>query len=127
MFWLEEDVDPFADPGLAVSDVFVTRLHLRYDEEHFPDDLVFTETDDRENFQGRYILEHPWTGPMDCDAGPAYTAHLSERFEREAQALATLTDWPIQDIRNRMDASGQRITMPEDPDGPSPGLLPAPD
>ena len=42
-------------------DVFVTRLHVRYDAEHFPEDLVFQETGDRTNFQGRYVMRHPWT------------------------------------------------------------------
>jgi len=37
-------------------------MHLRYDAAHFPEDLVFQETGDRGNFQGRYVLRHPWTG-----------------------------------------------------------------
>ena len=45
------------------------RLHLRYDGQHFPEDLVFQETGDRSNFQGRYVLRHPWTGKADCPAG----------------------------------------------------------
>ena len=44
------------------QNVFITRLHVRYDAAHFPEDLVFQETADRENFQGRYVLRHPWTG-----------------------------------------------------------------
>jgi hypothetical protein len=36
--------------------VFLTRLHVRYDNAHFPEDLVFQETGDRVNFQGRYVL-----------------------------------------------------------------------
>ena len=34
------------------TNVFVTRLHVRYDAQHFPEDLVFQQTGDRENFQG---------------------------------------------------------------------------
>jgi len=49
--------------GGAAPDVFVTRLHLRYDAEHFPDDLRFQETADRSNFQGRYVLRQPWGAP----------------------------------------------------------------
>ena len=44
------------------QNVFVTRLHVRYDGAHFPEDLVFQETGDRTNFQGRYVLRHAWTG-----------------------------------------------------------------
>ena len=40
----------------------MTRLHVRYDDAHFPEDLVFQETADRTNFQGRYVLRHEWKG-----------------------------------------------------------------
>ena len=56
-------------PGGGATDVFVTRLHVRYDKDHFPEDLIFQETGDRQNFQGRYILRHPWTGTASCPAG----------------------------------------------------------
>ena len=38
--------------GAFTPDVFVTRLHLRYDAEHFADDLHFRETADREQLPG---------------------------------------------------------------------------
>ena len=53
----------------APGDVFVTRLHVRYDAAHFPEDLVFQETADRANFQGRYVLRHPWKGDASCPGG----------------------------------------------------------
>ncbi len=40
----------------------MTRLHVRYTAAQFPEDLVFQETNDRQNFQGRYIIRHPWQG-----------------------------------------------------------------
>src|SRR5256886_9645889 len=46
----------------GARDVFLTRLHVRYDAEHFPEDLVFQETADRTNFQGRYVLRYAWKG-----------------------------------------------------------------
>src|SRR4030095_7669747 len=84
------------------SEVFITRLHLRYDREHFPEDLVFQETGDRENFQGRYVLRHPWKGEPKCDAAKRYLDQLPARLEKEAQTLASLTSWPIERIRDRM-------------------------
>src|SRR5262249_51619218 len=50
VFWLE---DRGGAPGLrgGPRDVFITRLHVRYDAAHFPEDLVFQETADRSNFQ----------------------------------------------------------------------------
>ncbi len=53
-------------------------------------------------FQARYILRHPWTGPDDCPAVTAYRQQLRDRYEREAQTLATLTGWNIDDIRRTM-------------------------
>src|SRR5437867_6169511 len=70
-------------PGGA-ADVFVTRLHVRYDAAHFPEDLVFQETADRGNFQGRYILRHPWKGTEVCEAAKRYREELYRRADREA-------------------------------------------
>ncbi len=99
-------------PGGA-QDVFVTRLHVSYDAEHFPEDLIFKETGDRSNFQGRYVLRHPYQGDATCDAADAYRAELPKRFEKEAQTLANLTGWDIDDIRGKMNASDQSFTPPE--------------
>jgi hypothetical protein len=82
--------------------VFVTRLHVRYDREHFPEDLVFQETGDRQNFQGRYVIRHPWKGEASCDV-TAYFDEVRKRQEREAQQLASLTGWDIDDIRAKID------------------------
>ena len=53
------------------SNAFVTRLHVRYDATSFPEDIVFMETKDRSNFQGRYVQHHPWQGQSSCDAATA--------------------------------------------------------
>lgn len=95
VFWLAEG--PAAGGG---QEVFLTRLHVRYDGERFPEDLVFQETADRSNFQGRYILRHPFAGTLTCEANQ-YRQDLRQRQEREAQALASLTGWPISRIRKK--------------------------
>jgi hypothetical protein len=82
--------------------VFLTRLHVRYDGAHFPEDLVFQETGDRQNFQGRYVLRHEWTGDSRCDAARQYRALLPDRREEQARSLAVLTGWDINDIRRDM-------------------------
>jgi MYXO-CTERM domain-containing protein len=66
----------------------LTRLHARYGKDDVKDDLVFRETtpvvggreiwtnnaleerataSDYNNFQGRYIIRHEWTGPIECE------------------------------------------------------------
>ena len=69
------------------SDLVLTRLHARYGKE-ITDDLVFKKADaiaggrehlvdggkleerarpdSRNNFQARYAIRHPWTGPITC-------------------------------------------------------------
>lgn len=82
--------------------IFLTRLHLRYDREHFPEDLVFQETGDKETFQGRYIMRHPWKGKATCLDATKYLAAQPKAREVEAQNLARLTGWKIETIRERM-------------------------
>jgi len=96
VFW----VDPAA--GTPANDVFVTRLHVRYDAAGFPDDLVLRETGDRTTFQGRYVLRHAWQGGERCPAAQTYRASLPARWEEEAHSLASLTGWDLADIRARM-------------------------
>ena len=87
----------------GAQNVYVTRLHVRYDRDHFPEDLVFQETGDRQNFQGRYILRHPWTGTADCEAAQEYRKALAKRQREEARNLANLTGWNFDDIARKMD------------------------
>jgi hypothetical protein len=98
---------PLPRPVPQAVDVFVTRLHVRYDADHFPEDLVFQETGDRENFQGRYVLRHPWTGGERCPEAERYYQELRQRHEQEAQALASLTGWDVNEIRKKMRLDGR--------------------
>ena len=100
---------PFRRRGGQASNAYVTRLHVRYDAQSFPEDLAFTETKDRTNFQGRYVLRYPFTGKMACDRGEQYAATLPVRFGQEARNLATLTGWKQSDIEARMEAAGQSV------------------
>jgi hypothetical protein len=87
------------------SSVFITRLHIRYNRDKFPEDLTFKETSNQESFQGRYVLRQPFKGETNCDAGQEYLRSLRPRFEKEAQNLSKLTGWNIADIRRKMNIS----------------------
>jgi len=113
VFWTERK-GPRPDIMPGAQNVFLTRLHLRYDSEHFPEDLVFQETADRENFQGRYILRHPWTGSDRCEAAQAYRRELPKQLERQAQSLASLTGWDVNKIRGRMNLKASSSGPAED-------------
>jgi hypothetical protein len=88
--------------------VFVTRLHLRYTRETFPEDLALQETSDRESFRARYVIRHAFTGPTKCKAGRAYRNALIKRWDAETKNLASLTGWTLQQIRSDMRAAQTR-------------------
>jgi hypothetical protein len=126
VFWLPENVSRNA------TNVYITRLHVRYTRDRFPEDLVFQETGNRRFFQGRYVLNHPFTRGQNCaaryteerpqdaeyirelfadpdtreyvaDYYRQYVAEtLPQRFEREAQNLARLTGRDVNEIRYRI-------------------------
>jgi hypothetical protein len=111
VFWsLEADRPSTAD---AAPEVFVTRLHLRYDAAGFAEDLRFRESGDRSSFQLGYTLREPWRGEPRCEAARDYLSALPARFEAEAQSLARLTGWPVAEIRARMEANGQPFAPPQ--------------
>jgi hypothetical protein len=115
VFWLQPDpsqepsssrVMPNPMPNLIPNPmgpprVFLTRLHVRYTRDKFPEDLMFQATNNQEFFQGRYIMNHPFTGEMRCDRAKEYQRSLVRRFEQEAQNLVRLTGWNLQDIRHK--------------------------
>jgi hypothetical protein len=103
--WLDD-----AARGRA-SGVFVTRLHARYDAASFPEDLVFQETSNAENFQARYVLRTPFTGDCNCPAGAEYRKALVERREAQRQSVIELTGWSPARVRQRM-AEGPDAYLP---------------
>jgi hypothetical protein len=109
VFWLNQPSE-IAGDTLPSTTTFMTRLHVRYSRNKFPEDLIFQETSNRESFQGRYVMQHPYTGELKCQAGKQYKRSLGQRFEKEAQNLAQLTNWNIQDIRQKMKTNGQKTS-----------------
>jgi hypothetical protein len=115
VMWLDEGrqdgIQPQPRPGIRPGpqpvDAFVTRLHVRYDAQTFPEDLNFQVTGDRENYQGRYVLRHPWRGDYgQCEAAGEYAESLVERWDEEADSLAKLTGWELSEIKQKMEAGG---------------------
>ena len=112
VFWLDGDEGSTAVSGAAslprprsggAQPVMLTRLRLRYTPETLPEDLMFQETQDRQNFQARYVLRHPWQGDAStCPEAQTYFEEVARRQERDAQTLANLTAWDLADVRSRM-------------------------
>jgi len=66
------------------SGAFITRLHVRYSRDKFPEDLMFQSTANRQFFQGRYVTRHPFSGNINC----------AERLEREHSTQDSREDRP---------------------------------
>ncbi len=108
VFWLEDgpvmEEKRMRPIRPQAKDVFVTRLHVRYDAESFPEDLKFKTTGSRDNFQGRYVLRHAYDGEMKCEAAAEYKAMVNKRRETEIKTLANLTSWDRKAIREKVEA-----------------------
>jgi hypothetical protein len=80
---------PSIRPGM-MSNFVLTRLHAKLDPDQFSEDLIFRKAapisggrggatnldkgaviSQTNQFQGRYIIRHPWEGEVDCDE-PTY-------------------------------------------------------
>ena len=104
--WIGRDDD---SPSRYGANAYVTRLHVRYDAAHFPEDLTLMETHDRDSFQVRYVLRHPWRGPATCFRSATYRDELQARFKEEAKNLSYLTGWTVADIQKHMAETGEPI------------------
>ena len=93
-FWISAQ----GPPGSAV----LTRLHLRYDRDHFPEDLQFQVTADRQNWQARYVLHHPYQGQDECPQLAHYRRTVWERRRNEAVNYCELTGSEMRDVKLRM-------------------------
>ena len=91
-FWVSGNSDNGgAQPAL------LTRLHVRYTPKTFAEDLMFTQTGDRQNWQTRYVVQNPYGGSVaQCNASVAAmdcAAMCKPRLEQIAATLKTNPDW----------------------------------
>ncbi len=94
-YWVQLPPNP---PG----EVVLTRLHLRYDRAHFPEDLQLQLTADRENWQARYVIHHPYRGSDECPELAAYRKSVWDRREHEAENYCDLTNSSLDETRAKM-------------------------
>jgi hypothetical protein len=103
-FWIRAQPGPtgWTPPGEAV----LTRLHVRYGKDRFPEDLQLQETADRQNWQARYVLHHPYRGPDECPELAAYRKTVWDRRRGEAENYVELTGTDLAQVRARMNVDG---------------------
>lgn len=105
---VELGVDWAQGGGNSGQNVYVTRFHAQYTKDQMPEDLMFRETSNRDNFQGRYVLNRPFTGRITCENGREYVKETRLRLRREALTLAEITGWSPRRIEERI-----RESMPK--------------
>ena len=147
---------------LSPFEMVLTRLHARYDKSSLGEDIVFKAVDaiagGREhmlafdagiergstpspsnNFQARYVIRHPWTGPIACEkpfrgswGGPPLDAGLSAPSPIAATGLAfvprgqaSLTSF-VKEVPEIGFGSASAPPAPSEPP-PAPSAAPAPE
>jgi len=70
-----------------------TRLHVRYSEDKFPQDLLFQVTPNKSSFQAKYIVTKPAKGDFTCTEGQKYLTEMINRRQRELDELNILAGW----------------------------------
>lgn len=93
VFWTQSSYSNGWGGADYSGELFITRLHVKYDRENFPQDLFFQTTPNKESFQGRYIMNHPVQGYLDCQQANSYYKGVVDRRENELDELAYLTGW----------------------------------
>lgn len=81
---------------------YLTRLHLRYDRRHFPEDLQLHETGNRVNWQVRYVIRHPYRGPEECPQLAEYRGKVWARRREEAKNYCELVGADLAATRRKM-------------------------
>jgi hypothetical protein len=125
VWWINRDWTDYSDVGNEDEDysssVFFTRLHVRYNRNSFPQDLMFQVTPNTENFQARYVITHPATGDFTCDAGKKYLKTLKQRRTDEIEMLTYLTgksysDWDVvmNEEEKSVPAEAEYVTVSKD-------------
>ncbi len=106
VFWLDGDVEErfkslqnptlpglprMTVPGGGALPVMLTRLHVRYTPRTFPEDLIFIQTNDQQNWQARYVVQNPYGGSVaECSEKVSMTDCATMCDERVSAVRAAL-------------------------------------
>lgn len=106
VFWLNQASDEPGrrlNPNPGPQNAYITRLHVRYARNKFPEDLSFQATGNRDNYQGRYVIQRPYRGEITCDAAADYRNAVRDRQEQELDTVVQLTGWRKSELRSKVD------------------------
>lgn len=69
---------------------------------------MFRVTENRQNFQGRYVMNQPFIGDVSCERGKEYVRGVQDRLRQEAVTLNKLTGWSARSIERNIKNSVPR-------------------
>ncbi len=101
----------------APSNIFFTRMHVRYDEAHFPADLQFQVTPNTEHYQARYVVINPapvYDG-FGCPEGQQYLMDLHNKRKLELDEYYALCGMTYTNAKQYLSEYDRYISqMPEE-------------
>lgn len=74
-------------PGGGAQPVMLTRMHVRYTPNSFPEDLMFTQTQDRQNWQTRYVMQNPYQGSSEQCVSKLSSSDCAKSCKERVQAV----------------------------------------
>ena len=75
------------------EDVYLTRLHIRYNRADWSQDIQFQSTPNNQSFRVNFPLLSMATDNLNCQAVQPYLYQVAKRREGELQTLTFLTGW----------------------------------
>ncbi len=92
VFWVKQGQNRWGGANYE-GNLHITRMHVRYNRKDYPQDLLFTETPNKERFQGRYVIHHAAGKNLKCNEANAYYKGVVSRRKKEVETLASITGW----------------------------------
>lgn len=100
VFWIDPTLSA-SDVNTSGAPVLLTRLHLRYTPQSFPEDLMFVQTRDRNNWQSRYVIQTPFEGSVEaCSAEAAALDCAATCHQRIDQGVELRKGSPASQLRD---------------------------
>jgi hypothetical protein len=88
--------NPYNPHFFTADQLFLTRIHARYNRTLYPQDLLFQETMNKEAVRTHFRINHPSAGSLDCDQAGGYIEDVIYRRREELNNLAFLAGWDIE-------------------------------
>jgi hypothetical protein len=98
-------------PKADINNVYVTRLHLRHTDKTIFGKVTFEAKQDKSRFVVSYNAYKPYLKTPSCELGRLYKQGRPAQYHREIQNFNKLTNVPVKEIKEKMEAHGQSFDV----------------